>query len=117
MARIAVVEDDLGNRELLEHVLAIYGHRVDSFCDLQAGQAADPLLYELYVIDVILPDGSGLDLVRQLAGRLPILVVSAGAFAKDLAEAYQAGADEVLIKPFDLVDLVAAVDRLLRQRS
>jgi two-component system, OmpR family, response regulator QseB len=67
------------------------------------------------VVDLMLPDGDGEDLVRQIKGRLPgmpVLVLSA---KEDLSGARAAGADEVLGKDYPLPGVIGAVDRLLNR--
>lgn len=122
-ARILVVEDDCLIREVLEMALRGEGYTVDT-----AGDGVSVVEYlstetpDLVVLDLALPLIDGFQVCqvirRQSAtASVPILVVSALASASAIRAAYRAGADVYLDKPFDLSDLLANVQALLKSRA
>jgi two-component system response regulator QseB len=112
--RIVVVDDDRANLELLRRVLGHAGYeRVVSADD--PASAVLRVLEEptsLLVLDLHLRNGDGYDVIAALRERgetLPILVVTGDASAATADRVREAGADGVLVKPFDLEELAAAV--------
>jgi len=118
MARIAVVEDDPIAREFLIDALEGRGHEVQSYADFSSAQSSllDQVGIDLLVSDVELPDGSGLELVRQLrASRpsLPVLLQSGRSTEEDLLAGFEAGASDYITKPVSLPELLAKCTVLL----
>ena len=121
-ARLLVVEDDDTIRETVREAMAIEGFAVTAAAD---GQRAWELLnaqrFDLVVLDLMLPGLNGLDLCRRLRGGANpplILVVSARDSETDRVLGLEVGADDYLVKPFGLRELVARCRALLRrQRS
>ncbi|AMN48049.1 transcriptional regulator [Steroidobacter denitrificans] len=117
--RLLLVEDDpiLGNG--IEAGLKQAGFTVDWARDGRSAQLAlGTTAYELVVLDLGLPRVTGLDLLRQLRARgndLPVLVLTARDTVRDRVTGLEAGADDYLIKPFDLTELVARIRALLRR--
>lgn len=118
--RILIVEDDSEQLEPLQGVLSEAGYIVDGVED---GETAQWLFsqkeYDLLIIDWMLPTISGLSLCRQYrqAGKnAPILMLTAKDATQDKVTGLDAGADDYLVKPADLVELLARV-RALRRRS
>ena len=118
--RILLVEDDPEQLEPLQLVLTHAGHIVDG---VQEGQTAQWLLedkdYDLLILDWMLPDISGLEICRQYrqAGRTaPVLMLTAKDTLSDKVSGLDKGADDYLIKPVDMVELLARV-RALGRRS
>ncbi len=116
--RILVVEDEPDIARLLRIVFDSASHVVLSAADLATARATLEQLRppDLVVLDLVLPDGSGLDLCRELkASRpaVPVLVLTARAQKGAREEALAAGADLFITKPFDLEALEAVVARLL----
>jgi len=119
MAHIVLVEDNDDNRELLRKLLEYHGYRVTS---LDRGGALLRLLEEqpadLVLLDVNLPDGNGLDLVRRLRGDprhrdVPIIAVTAFAMRRDRERALAAGCVDYFSKPLDLAEVARVVARHL----
>ena len=118
--RILLVEDDLQLGEGLTEALTDEGYIVDWVKDGEMGwvQATD-LTYDLMVLDVMLPKINGIHLCRRLrdAGRrLPILMLTARDTNTDKVAGLDAGADDYVVKPFDLLELLARL-RALSRRS
>ncbi len=119
--RVLIVEDEPALAAALREALAGIGHAVDVADDGEQAQelfAAYP--YDLAVLDVTLPRQSGLDVCRQARLRgldLPILMLTARDTLSDKVAGLDAGADDYMVKPFELDELLARVRALLRRRS
>lgn len=117
MACIAVLEDEIALREEVAYFLEGCGHSV-----LQAGSLADfwPLLprMELAILDILLPDGSGMDAAARLHQESPwvgIIMLTARSSSEDQLRGLYGGADHYLVKPCRFRELAAIVDALLRR--
>jgi two-component system response regulator TctD len=120
-SRILVVEDDRDVAGLLARELRAGGHVVDvvEFAGdaLSAARATD---YALMIVDLGLPDGDGLDLVRDMRRRAiesPVLVLTARRKVEDRVVGLAIGADDYMAKPFALPEVRARVAALLRRPS
>jgi two-component system, OmpR family, response regulator len=119
--RILLIEDDavLG-MAVRDHVLA-EGHSVDWMQRLdEAGAAIRVAVYDLVLLDLMLPDGSGLDFLkaRRVAGDVtPVIILTARDQISDRIAGLNAGADDYLVKPFDLFELSARINAVGRRYS
>lgn len=118
--RVLVVEDDEVLQDGLTVGLGLHGFKADA-----VGTCADALValettsFDALVLDIMLPDGSGFDVLRQLRQRndgVPVLLLTARDNVADRIRGLDDGADDYLGKPFDL-DEVAARLRALRRRA
>ena len=119
--RILLVEDDTQLGEGLTEALTDEGYVVDWVTDGEMGwvQASD-LTYDLMVLDVMLPKINGIHLCQRLrkAGkRVPILMLTARDTNTDKIAGLDAGADDYVVKPFDLMELLARLRALLRRST
>lgn len=120
-ARILVTDAEPRLRDLLYHTFSRAGHSVTT-CD-RAGQALRLLQskqqegYELVVIDLVLQDMDGFELIRRIRqiSDIPIMVLSAISRPDDIARALDLGADGYVCKPVHFAELVAKVQALLRR--
>jgi DNA-binding response OmpR family regulator len=118
MSSILVIDDDIAAAKLLELSLVRAGHRVEVIRDVTAGrkalQASSP---DLVILDVFLPDGSGLDLLRYLRQDLqqtiPVMVLSGHRQEEFSARAAGVGATSYVTKPFSPRALLVEVERLI----
>ena len=117
--RILLVEDEPSLVMTLTDRLVSEGYQVDSAGD---GDAAFGLAtggsYDLLILDVLLPGRSGFDLCRDLRRQgveVPILMLTARTQVADRVVGLKLGADDYLTKPFDMMELVARVEALLRR--
>ena len=109
--RVLLVEDDQVLGEALRDHVAAAGHAVDWFKRmLDAVAATDTVTYGLILLDLRLPDGEGLTLLRSLRARgdgTPVIILTAHDQISDRIEGLNSGADDYLVKPFDLNELTA----------
>jgi DNA-binding response OmpR family regulator len=119
--KILIVEDSPPTRDLLQRSLEESGHSVSLASRLSTGtRLALEGDFELAIVDVMLPDGSGLELCRAARGRglsLPILILSARSEVEDRIAGLDAGGDDYLRKPFALGELRARIRALGRRAT
>jgi DNA-binding response OmpR family regulator len=117
--RILVVEDDRRLSDVLSDALRSAGHEVDAVGSCrEARERYRQGGYSLAIFDVMLPDGTGTDLTRELRGSgeyVPILMLSALSTVHHRVTGLDAGADDYLPKPFELAELLARVRALGRR--
>jgi two-component system, OmpR family, KDP operon response regulator KdpE len=118
--RILVVEDEADIRRFVRLTLESEGHVVHEAADLKRGLIeAGTRRPDLMVLDLGLPDGDGIDLIRDLRGwsTAPVIVLSARSAETHKIEALDAGADDYLVKPFGAGELLARVRAQLRRHQ
>lgn len=117
--RVLVAEDDAGLRSVLERALQRAGYVVDAVADgEQALEYLRAYPYEVAVIDWRMPGLTGVNVVRQfrsLEGRTPVLLLTARDATNDRVEGLDAGADDYLVKPFEIAELLARLRALQRR--
>ncbi|HEY8728159.1 MAG TPA: response regulator transcription factor [Acidothermaceae bacterium] len=117
--RVLIADDDQAVRDSLERTLRFEGYAVDIAADgVDALARAADTSPDLFVLDVTMPTMGGLEACRQLraAGdRTPILMLTARDGISDRVAGLDAGADDYLVKPFALQELLARVRALLRR--
>ena len=116
-ALVMVVEDEPPVRRFLRAALAAHGYRVlEAGGVREAEQLAPSHNPDLLLMDLGLPDGDGIDLVRRIRewSRAPIIVLSARGREEDKVAALDAGADDYLTKPFGINELLARLRVALR---
>jgi two-component system, OmpR family, phosphate regulon response regulator OmpR len=113
---ILVVDDDTRLREALRRYLSQNGFLVDTAADAaEARRKLESLAFDMLVLDVMMPGESGLDLTRSLAGRVPVLLLTAHGQPGDRIAGLEAGADDYLPKPFEPRELVLRIQSILRR--
>src|SRR5436190_18164532 len=119
--RILVVDDDRSVRDALRRALTLGGYEVDAVEDGQAALSRLSLSSpDAVVLDIGLPEIDGLEVTRRIrnAGdRTPILMLTARDAVSDRIDGLDAGADDYLVKPFDLGELKARIRALLRRSN
>ena len=117
--RILLVEDDLAIGGAVRDHAAADSHAVDWATTLaEAGELASVASYGLILLDLHLPDGYGLGFLRVLRGRgdaTPVIVLTARDQISDRIDGLNAGADDYLVKPFDLGELAARIHAVARR--
>lgn len=119
--RIAVIEDNQTLAKAIAYRLRDLGHAVDVLHD---GDQADEFLAsegaDLIVLDIYLPGQSGLDVLRHLRARgegTPVILLTARGETQDRITGLDAGADDYLVKPFEMGELAARIRALSRRRA
>ncbi len=116
--RILIIEDDPAILKLLQRGLSYEGYTVDVATDGRMGlNLARDHHPDLVILDWMLPGMDGLEVCRRLrlAGGLPILMLTAKDTISDRVQGLDAGADDYMVKPFDLEELLARIRALLRR--
>ena len=117
-ARVLVADDDRSVRRSLERALAMEGYAVEGAVDGVEAMAAAPTV-DLILLDVTMPNMNGFDVCRQIRREgldVPVLMLTARHTTSDRVEGLDAGADDYLVKPFALEELLARVRALLRRQ-
>lgn len=123
MALIYIVEDDESIREIETIALKNSNYIVSSFENAKEFyKKLDELVPDLILLDVMLPDESGYDIVRKLRKRpatqdIPIIMVTAKTTEMDMIKGLDGGADDYIKKPFSIMELITRVKALLRRTA
>ena len=119
--KILIVEDEELLVDSLRTVLEGEGYEVDGVCDGRMGLAYGSMgIYDLIIMDVMMPVMDGCEAVRRLRENhigTPILMLTARSALEDRITGLNAGADYYLPKPFDIRELLACVNALLRRQG
>jgi DNA-binding response OmpR family regulator len=117
--RLLVVEDEARIGELLTGALERAGFAVDTVTTVaEAREVLSLVTYDAAILDLGLPDGDGLALLgdaRKAGNKLPVLVLTARDAVEDRVRGLDLGADDYLIKPFAMAELIARTKALLRR--
>ncbi|MBD3882485.1 response regulator transcription factor [Phormidium tenue FACHB-886] len=117
--QILLVDDEAELTEPLSRILQRQGYEVDiAHNGLQGKQLADQKQYDLLILDWMLPHKTGLEICQDLRSQgdtTPVLFLTAKDTLDDRVDGLDAGADDYLIKPFELRELLARVRALLRR--
>jgi len=117
-ARILIIEDDEAILKFLRRGLAYEGYQVDTAADGQTGLSlARDNPSDLVVLDLMLPGIDGLEVCRRLraGGPVPIMILTAKDSVNDRVLGLDMGADDYMVKPFNLDELLARLRALLRR--
>ncbi len=119
--KILLVEDDEGTAEVLKNTLTAQHYLVDLARDGQVGlELAEAFAYDLVLLDVMLPKLDGINFCRQLRAQrddTPVLLLTAMNSSTSKVLGLDAGADDYVVKPFDINELLARIRTLLRRGS
>lgn len=117
MADILIVEDDKHINELIKRNLQLVGHTCTQCFD---GEAALKALYnesfDLVLLDVMLPEISGFDLISKIDD-IPVIFVTAKGELDDKLQGLSLGAEDYIVKPFEMLELIARVGVVLRRKD
>jgi len=120
MSRVLIVDDDQGLVSLLQRFLHNEGFHVFATYDHRSGlEAALTGEYDVVILDVMLPGGSGFELLKSLRtqSRVPVILLTARGEAVDRILGLEIGADDYVPKPFDPRELVARIRAVLRRSN
>ena len=125
--RVLLIEDEADIADALALFLRAQGHAVDRAPDLETARAAlDVAAFDAILLDLALPDGSGLTLLgeeRRKGNRAPVIIATARDQITERIAGLDAGADDYVVKPYDLAEIearlraMAAAPRAIRQRK
>jgi two-component system OmpR family response regulator len=117
--RVLLVEDEPHLGSAVQEHVRLAGHAVDWVQRLEAAETAVRTApYDAILLDLHLPDGKGLDLLRNLRRRgdtVAVVIVTARDQVSDRIDGLKAGADDYLVKPFDLDELIARLQAVTRR--
>jgi two-component system OmpR family response regulator len=117
--RILLIEDDTVLGAALRDQIAADGHSMDWVLRLDAARDALAVaVYDLVLLDLMLPDGRGIPFLRALRTHgnvTPVIILTALDQVSDRIEGLNAGADDYLVKPFDLAELSARIGSVARR--
>ena len=116
--RVLIIEDDEGILRVLRRALTYEGYQVETALEGEAGLSqAREWRPDLVILDLMLPGMDGLEVCHRLrtGGSIPILMLTAKDTVQDRIQGLDAGADDYMIKPFNLDELLARVRALLRR--
>ena len=121
MALIYIVEDDTNIREIESFALKNSGYQIQDFSNAKEFyRAVKEKKPDLALLDIMLPDEDGMEILQKLrknpeTKRLPVIMVTAKATELDRVKGLDLGADDYIIKPFGVMELISRVKALLRR--
>lgn len=117
--RILIVEDDLSISKLIDTNLAVAGY--DTVCATDGRQAVDAIAaqhFDLALCDIMLPELDGFELLPFMQEKLiPVIYVSAKADIQSRVQGLRLGAEDYLVKPFDILELLVRMEKVLSRFS
>lgn len=119
MVKILIVEDEKPISELLRLSLTKAGHSCACVCDgIAAADHLDREVYDLVLLDVMLPGISGFELMDYIRDRgTPVIFITAKNAVSDRVKGLRMGAEDYIVKPFDILELQARVEGVLRRHG
>ena len=116
MAYILIAEDEQAINDLICKNLKLLGHRTaQAFDGAQAMQLIADENFDLVLLDVMMPQMSGFEVKSKLPADLPVIFVTAKNSVSDQLTGLNLGADDYIVKPFDVLVLIARVENVLRR--
>ncbi len=118
MAKILIVEDEKPINQLMKQNLILQGHQViQAFDGEEALEKLDERAdLDLVILDIMLPYMSGLDIIKEIQD-IPVMFVTAKDSIRDKVKGLTSGAEDYLVKPFDMLELVARVNLILKRHK
>ncbi len=119
MIKIVIIEDDQDIRDLVNYTLEVNGMEGFGFSDYQSFLEAKITHVDLFILDVMLPKEDGLQIIENLKkqshyNHVPIIMLTAKGSELDKVKALNLGADDYIVKPFGVLELVARIKARLR---
>ena len=119
--RVLIIEDEKLLADSIKAILQTKGFEVEAVYDGETGaEYAETGIYDLLILDVMMPKLNGYQVARQVRAKrcsTPILMLTAKSSLEDRIEGLNAGADYYLTKPFDMRELLACINALLRRQG
>lgn len=115
MAHILIVEDEYSINELMKRNLCLTGHTCEqAFDGRQAKELYLKNSYDLILLDIMLPGISGFELMQTFTD-VPVIFITAKDSPTDKLKGLTSGAEDYIVKPFDILELIARVNIVLRR--
>ena len=115
MAHILIVEDDKSINELIAKNLKLVGHTyVQVSNGDEAAEMATENLFDLILLDVMLPGMDGFEIIKRISG-IPVIFITAKDGLEHRLKGLSLGADDYIVKPFEMLELLARVEAVLRR--
>jgi DNA-binding response OmpR family regulator len=116
MAHVLIVEDDKSINTLVRKNLELVGHNCACVFDGEAVfDALEEQVFDLILLDIMLPGRDGFEVLRELGVDTPVIFLTARGAVEDRVKGLKLGADDYLVKPFDMMELQARVESVLRR--
>jgi len=120
--KILIIEDEPDIRKTIEYNLSREGFEILTAASLKEGKELLDKSFSLLVLDLMLPDGSGLDLCRELKSNqelmnIPIVILTAKDDEVDKVVGFELGADDYVTKPFSVRELILRIKAILKRGS
>ena len=117
MERILIVEDDAQNNQIIREYLEGHGYScTQAFSGSEGKLLFSMERFDLVLLDIMLPGADGYDVMEYIRPfKVPVIFISAKHEVKDRVRGLKLGADDYLIKPFDVTELLARVEAVLRR--
>ena len=115
MASILIVEDEISINELIKRNLQLVGHHCTSVFDGKAAVSEiQDHTYDLIILDIMLPELDGFEVFEKV-DKVPTIFLTARSSLSDRIKGFSMGADDYLVKPFEMLELLARVEAVLRR--
>lgn len=116
MAKILIVEDDKAINTLIRKNLELVGHQcVAVFDGLVVKEMVANDAFDLIILDIMLPGADGFQVLEHLTTDVPVIFLTARDGVGDKIRGLELGADDYMVKPFEMLELIARVDAILRR--
>jgi len=116
MARILIVEDEKPINTLIKKNLELVGHTCVSVFDGEAiFDELEQGVFDLILLDIMLPKLDGFQVIKEIGEDIPVIFLTARGAVQDRIKGLKLGADDYIIKPFDMLELQARIESVLRR--
>lgn len=116
MARILIVEDEKPINALIRKNLELVGHQCVSAFDGEAAvDETEKQAFDLILLDIMLPKTDGFQVIKELHEEIPVIFLTARGAVEDKVKGLKLGAYDYIVKPFDMLELQARVESVLRR--
>jgi len=116
MAKILIIEDDKAINTLIRKNLELVGHKCISVFDgISVNEIVEVHDFDLILLDIMLPGADGFQVIQQLIKEIPVIFLTARDAVGDKVRGLNLGAYDYMVKPFDMLELQARVDAVLRR--
>ena len=117
MARILIVEDDQDINELIAKNLKLVGHSyLQAFDGIEAISLAEKNPFDLILLDIMLPGMDGFEVMKKIP-LAPVIFITAKDGLKDKLNGLSLGADDYIVKPFEMLEMLARIEAVLRRTN